>query len=150
VNVVPFPSDKLTDIIKTSDYLGVTRIGHIPGCLLQVDPMRLAQGIDNIIANSYKYAGVADNAADFAIDVSAEIAGQGMLLVLRDYGPGVDRDELPLLCRKYYRGKATENKSGYGLGLYISHTLIERMGGRMECANADPGFLVRIWIKLDG
>jgi signal transduction histidine kinase len=99
--------------------------------------------LDNIIANSYKYAGT-------AIDVSAEITGGALILTVRDYGQGAAPEELPRLCSKYFRGKASEGKNGYGLGLFISRTLIERMGGHLECENASPGFTVRLRLPLDG
>jgi signal transduction histidine kinase len=142
VSPVPFPSSQLTELLEKSDYLGRARIGEIPGCLLDADPVRLAQVIDNIVANSYKYA-------DTSIEVIAKMDNDGLALTLRDFGPGVDPEELPLLCSKYYRGAAAKDKSGYGLGMYISHLFMDRMGGRLECSNANPGFAVRLWLRLD-
>jgi len=145
LSVLPAPllSDRLEEMIAKADYRGKTTIRAIPGCLISADPVRLSQVIDNILANSYKYAGT-------AIDVCAEMGEDGLTLSLRDYGPGADPDELPLLCGKYYRGKAADAQNGYGLGLYIAHTLTERMGGRLACENAQPGFVVRLWLKFDG
>lgn len=142
VNPLSFPSDQLIDILKKADYQDKTKVGEIPGCLLMVDPARLTQVMDNLIANSYKYA-------DTAIDVSAAIIDEGLLITLRDYGPGADPEELPLLFTKYFRGKVAEGKNGYGLGLFISRYLIERMGGRLECENAHPGFAAKVWLRLD-
>jgi signal transduction histidine kinase len=143
VDPVPFLSDRLAEMIRKADDRGRARLGKIPGCLLLADPVRLAQVLDNIIANAYKYA-------DTDMDVFAEADEGGLTLTLRDYGPGVDSDELPLLCSKYYRGRAAAGKDGYGLGLFIARTLTDRMGGRLECAGADPGFAVRLWLKFDG
>ncbi|MDR2736052.1 MAG: HAMP domain-containing histidine kinase [Gracilibacteraceae bacterium] len=144
VNPISFPGNRLAGIISQADYLGRARQSSIPDCVLRVDPARLAQVIDNIISNSYKYAGSAAS-----LDISAETAGSTLMLVFRDDGPGVAPEELPLLCKRYYRGRTADTVSGYGLGLYISHTLVELMGGRLECANALPGFLVRIWLPLE-
>ncbi|MCL2747386.1 MAG: HAMP domain-containing histidine kinase [Oscillospiraceae bacterium] len=143
VTPAPFPSDRIAGMIRQADYYGRARIGEIPECLVWADPIRLSQVIDNIMANSLKYA-------DTDIDISAEADSDGLALVFRDFGPGAAQEELPLLFSKYYRGKLAEGKSGYGLGLYISRTLTERMGGRLECANADPGFAVRLWLQYDG
>ena len=142
VNPVAFASDRLSKLIKEADYQSKAHIGIIPGCLVKADPMRLSQVIDNVIANSYKYANT-------DIDVYAEMDEQGLTLVFRDYGPGTDTEELPLLCSKYYRGKGADSKTGYGLGLFISRNLAERMGGKLECENAEPGFKVKVWLKLD-
>jgi len=142
VKPVSFPSDRLAELIEKADYHEKTRVNEIPGCLVKADPVRLSQVIDNIIANSYKYA-------DTDIDVWAEMDDEGLALVFRDHGPGADAEELPLLFSKYYRGKGSEGKSGYGLGLFISRSLTERMGGRLECENAGPGFKIKVWLKLD-
>jgi Signal transduction histidine kinase len=142
VNPIIFPSDRLSKLIEEADYQSKAHIEKIPGCLVQADPIRLSQVIDNIIANSYKYANT-------NIDVHTEIDEQNLTLVFRDYGPGTDNEELPLLCSKYYRGNGTSSKNGYGLGLFISRNLAERMGGKLECENAKPGFIVKVWLKLD-
>jgi len=143
VNPISYPSDMIGEMVKEADYLDKAIIGAIPECLILADPVRLLQVIDNIITNSYKYA-------DTLIEVSAKTDEDGLTLTFRDYGQGVGPEELPLLFSKYYRGKAAAGISGYGLGLFISRILTERMGGRLECENADPGFLVRIWLKFDG
>jgi signal transduction histidine kinase len=143
VNPEPFPSDQLAELIRKSDYQNKARIEEIPDCLLRVDPVRFAQVMDNMFANSYKYA-------DTALEITVQTDKDELTLTLRDYGQGADPEELPLLCSQYYRGKNADGKSGYGLGLYISRTFMERMGGRLECFNAEPGFAVRLRLKFDG
>jgi signal transduction histidine kinase len=142
VNPIPFPSSGLDEIIGKSDYRQKVNPYEIPGCLLRADPARLAQVMDNIIANSYKYA-------DTAIDVSAEMDGDGLMLTLRDYGPGVASEELSRIFAKYFRGKGAEGKNGYGLGLFISRVFMERMGGELTAVNADPGFAANIHLPFD-
>ena len=159
VQLMGIPSIQITEMIKTADYRGKVCHGDgefdtlevcqiprprdtLPGCLVLADPVRLAQVMDNVIANSYKYA-------DTVIWVSGSLHEGGLVISLRDEGPGVAEEELPLLCSKYYRGSSSKAKDGYGLGLFIAHHLIERMGGRLECLNASPGFEARIWLKLD-
>jgi signal transduction histidine kinase len=141
VTPAPFPSDRFFEIIEKADDRGKVQFADIPGCIVQADPVRLEHIIDNIIANSYKYA-------DTKIDVSAEIDSAGFSLKIRDYGPGADPEELALLCSKYYRGKNGKDKNGYGLGLFIAKSLTERMGGRIECKNANPGFEVCVWLSF--
>ncbi|MCL1854015.1 MAG: HAMP domain-containing histidine kinase [Peptococcaceae bacterium] len=141
VNPVAFSGNRLADMIRRADYQGQARIGSIPDCLLWGDPVRLDQVFDNIMTNSYKYAGT-------AVDVSAEIAEKSLVLIFRDYGPGVGPEELPFLEKKYYRGKSADAKSGYGLGLFIVRSLVDHMGGQMACGNAQPGFLVKIRLPL--
>ena len=142
VNTIPTASNQLAEIIQAADYQSLASIIQLPDCLVLADPGRMAQVIDNIIANSYKYAAT-------RIDITAEIDGNDYVMTFRDYGDGVLEEELPRLCTKYFRGKAAEGKKGYGLGLFIAHNLITSMGGQLECMNEKPGFAVRIWLRID-
>ena len=67
-------------------------------------------------------------------------------ITVRDSGPGVPKDELPLVVEKFYRGSGTEEKNGYGLGLYLVKNYVERQGGGFEYYN-DNGFVVVIYVK---
>ena len=53
------------------------------------------------------------------------------LVSVTDQGVGIAPDELPNLFDRFYRAKATEKTEGLGLGLYISHLIIEAHGGRI-------------------
>ena len=101
----------------------------------------MQQVIDNVISNSYKYAGT-------KIIIQSKI-NQGYLeLHIIDYGPGINEEEVPLLFNKYYRGNNVQGKSGSGLGLYISKYFMEHMDGHIDCYNRQDGFTVIIKIKL--
>jgi len=52
---------------------------------------------------------------------------------VKDAGPGIPPDELPLLFEKFVRLKRdlAGTVPGTGLGLYLSKQLAEAMGGRM-------------------
>ena len=101
----------------------------------------MQQVIDNIISNSYKYAGT-------NVSIKSQI-NQGYLeLYIRDFGPGISEEELPLLFNKFYRGNNVEGKNGSGLGLYISKYFMENMYGQINCYNRNDGFTVVLKIKF--
>jgi signal transduction histidine kinase len=141
VNLTALGSDQLVETIEKADYKNLVNIGGIPSCLLRADPIRIAQVIDNIILNSYKYANT-------EIDVAASMNDDGFAITFRDYGSGVHKEELELIFSKHFRGKNAEGKDGYGLGLFISHNLIERMEGNIRCLNAEPGLIVEVWLQF--
>lgn len=129
------------DIIRSTDYFHKIETIQVDECLIYADTNRLTQVIDNIISNSYKYAGTEIKLHSFFDD--------GYLIVeFIDFGKGVDNDELPLLFDKFYRAKNTEGKSGAGLGLYISRYLMNKMDGDITCENIDGGFKIMLMIKL--
>lgn len=135
VTVTEQSSQILHDIIKTADYNHRADIMGIPECIISVDVQRLAQVVDNIISNSYKYAGT-------PIYVSSVIRGKYLEIAFKDYGQGVSEEEIPLIFNKFYRAKNSGGKSGTGLGLYISRYMMEKMEGDIYCENTLDGFTV--------
>jgi len=141
VNAAEIQSTVLPDLIKNADYENRVKLIPMPDCIISADLLRLQQIFDNIISNSYKYAGT-------EIEINSFIDGQELVMEIIDYGKGVSDDELPLLTSKFYRGKNTETKSGYGLGLYISNYFLEQMAGKMRCENRPDGFMVKVSLRL--
>ncbi|MCB2291418.1 HAMP domain-containing histidine kinase [Clostridium sp. CS001] len=128
-------SKLLYNLIKNADYNNQVSIERIPECIVVVDELRLAQVIDNLISNSYKYAGT-------SIEASSNIKGKYLEIAFKDYGVGVDIKETPLLFNKFYRAKNSVGKSGAGLGLYISKFLMNKMSGSIQCKNQKDGFVI--------
>lgn len=135
VTVTEQSSQILYEIIKTADYNRQADITGIPECIISTDVLRLAQVADNIISNSYKYAGT-------PIYVSSVIRGKYLEIAFKDYGKGVSEEEIPLIFNKFYRAKNSNGKGGTGLGLYISKYMMEKMEGDIYCENACDGFTV--------
>jgi signal transduction histidine kinase len=123
--------------------------GHIPQCLVYMDKLRLEQVIDNIVGNSYKYAGT-DIRVSFSETPDIRLPDGSFVkfirVSVRDYGPGVPEEDLPLIAGKYYRGSNSEGKTGYGLGLYLAKWYMEKQGGGLEYYN-DNGFVSDILLR---
>lgn len=137
-------STDIVQMIKDADYLN--KIGNIDikDAVVSADRLRLNQVLNNIIFNSYKYAGT-------AINVSSRFENSGskyLLIEITDKGPGVPEEELEMITQKFKRGSNAGNKEGSGLGLYISDYLMKKMGGSLSVKNTCPGFAVEIGIKI--
>lgn len=138
------PKEELSTILKPmfldiNHYDRIHFQNEVPGCLIYCDKLRLGQVIDNVINNSYKYA--ATN-----INVTFEERESYIEVEIRDFGVSSLDEDIPLLFRKYYRGKNAGNLSGTGLGLYLAKQFMEGMGGKIECF-LDHGFVVQIMIR---
>ena len=133
----------LSEIIKKNDSRGLVEASEIPKLIVSIDSKRMSQVIGNIISNSYKYAGT-------KIDVNYGITDKYLKMVIKDYGPGVSRDELELITNKFYRGKEAEaqNRDGSGLGLYIAKSLMIKMNGELICDSDEEGFSVTLMIPI--
>ncbi|MFJ7982914.1 ATP-binding protein [Lysinibacillus xylanilyticus] len=134
-------SEVLVDMIENVNYDHQIVYDSIPRCIILTDPVRMQQVMDNIISNSYKYAGT-------KVTIKSQIKQGYLELHIMDLGSGISEDELPLLFNKYYRGTNVEGKNGSGLGLYISKYFMENMYGQISCYNRHDGFTVVLKIKL--
>ncbi|MDR0325322.1 MAG: HAMP domain-containing histidine kinase [Oscillospiraceae bacterium] len=124
VSPAEITSVELEEHIKASDYRKRIRPFSLPECVVTADSLRFRQVLDNIIGNSYKYAGT-------ELEVSGGFEDGQFALTVRDFGPGVSPEELSLLCEKFYRAGNAEGKSGSGLGLYLSRYFLDQMGGSL-------------------
>ena len=132
-----------------SDYGKIILENHIHPCLVYMDRRRMEQVIDNIVGNSNKYAGT-DIRVSFSQTEEMPMADGSkagfIKITIKDNGPGVDRDDLPLIAEKYYRGNNASNQTGYGLGMYLVKTYMGKQGGGLEYYN-DNGFVVELLLR---
>ena len=94
-----------------------------------------------IINNSYKYANT-------KIDIDIKGNKEYLIISFRDFGKGVYELDLPLLKEKYKRGRDVKDEDGAGLGLYLTNYFMNNMNGKLELRNANPGFIVTIYIRI--
>ena len=133
-------SKEFAQMIASCDYNDRAEINTPPDCCILYDKIRMAQVIDNIIANSYKYA-------DTDISVELSESDGKLITTISDSGSGVPPEQLSYVMDRFYRGEKTAEKLGQGLGLHICRKLVERMGGEMTCRNED-GFVVEIALPI--
>lgn len=96
------------------------------------DPKRLRQVFLNILDNAAKYGGSGKR-----IDASIRCDGDNVLIEIRDYGPGIPEDELPLVKKKFYKGSSSVR--GTGIGLAVCDEIVEMHGGTLTLENAYGG-----------
>lgn len=134
------PSTLIPAMFEELRYYENIRIKNsIPECLVFMDSLRLRQVIDNVINNSYKYAGT-------DIEVAFQEQEIGIIVEIRDFGDGIPEEELPLVTEKYYRGSNGKGKSGAGLGLFLAKYFMDNMKGTLECHN-DNGFVINLFLR---
>ena len=136
-------SDELKEMIKTADYNGLIKDFELPDALVLIDRIRMKQVIDNVISNSYKYAGT-------EIEINASISSEFLIVRIKDNGHGVKKEELKNICEKYVRGSDAGDKEGAGLGLYTARQLMTAMNGDFQ-VNSEYGeyFEVMLVIAMD-
>ena len=150
VNVEDLGSPMIEGFFRElTEYGKIILDNPVPECLVCMDKLRMEQVIDNIVGNSYKYAGT-DIHVSFSETEDMVLADgkkhRFLRITIKDSGPGVPPEELSLVTEKYYRGQNAKEQSGYGLGMYLVKWYMEKMGGGLEYYN-DNGFTVELLVR---
>ncbi|WP_253485341.1 transporter substrate-binding domain-containing protein [Pseudomonas fluorescens] len=115
-----------------------------------VDPLRFKQILSNLVSNAIKFT----DDGSVAIRITSHVDSLRMLhvqLQVTDTGTGVSDENLQLLFRPFAQvAQSTLNAhGGSGLGLVVSRSLCEMMGGRLEMHSAlGHGTTVNVTLKL--
>jgi signal transduction histidine kinase len=106
------------------------------------DPARLERVLVNLLSNAFKYG------ADAPVTLSAEGAGDEILLRVRDHGPGIANGDLKKIFDRFYRSPNAGKAEGLGLGLYISRLLVEAHQGRIWAESGGAGTGTTFFVAL--
>ena len=120
-----------------ADAAGATcRVSVPAGLIAVVDSGRIRQAVDNLIDNALRFA-----PRGTEVDLCAAMAGQELVIEVRDRGPGFPPSFLPHAFERFARpdlGRARD-AGGAGLGLSIVQAIAQAHGGRAVAANRDGG-----------
>ncbi|MEM7539346.1 MAG: ATP-binding protein [Chloroflexota bacterium] len=96
---------------------------------LHVDPKRLRQVLLNLLGNAVKFTDVGQ--VRFSVCQLAETRANicNLRFDVEDTGIGIAPDKLPSVFKPFEQAGST--REGTGLGLTISHHLVQLMGGKM-------------------
>ena len=111
---------------------------------LQLDAVRLRLLLRNLLDNAQRHGGGA------GIEISTWLQADGLLLRVRDHGPGVPAELIPRLAEPFFRPDAARTRAagGVGLGLYLCRLVARSHGGSLDFANAEPGLAVTLRLPL--
>jgi PAS domain S-box-containing protein len=111
------------------------------------DRIQLQQVILNLISNAVEaMSGVGEGARELLVG-SAKDESQGVVVAVRDSGPGLAPENLDRLFTPFY----TTKPQGMGMGLAISRSIIEAHGGRLwATANENRGAVFQFSLPTNG
>jgi signal transduction histidine kinase len=104
---------------------------------VQGDVDEVQSAVANLIDNAVKYSG-----ATVKVVVATEKVDDNAVAVrVRDEGPGIAKDDLRRIFKRFYRvpGPLAARMKGAGLGLFIVRSVAKRHGGRAWAESAGPG-----------
>jgi len=107
------------------------------------DAQRLTQALLQLADNAVKHTGPAD-----VIAFGAAESAEGILLWVRDSGPGVPEADAERIFERFQRSRPSRGTEGSGLGLSIVSGIAAAHGGRVTLAQTRPGATFALVLPL--
>ncbi|MBS5084011.1 MAG: HAMP domain-containing sensor histidine kinase [Clostridiales bacterium] len=134
INVERLINSSLHPFLISMELHNVQIETEIPkGIVISGDAGWLSEAIKNILKNCMESAG--DNGR---IKISCEATLLYTKIMIRDSGPGFEKEDLPHLFDRFYRGK-NSGATGYGIGLALCKMIITRQKGTISVNNHPQG-----------
>jgi signal transduction histidine kinase len=114
---------------------------------VDIDPMRIAQVIGNLLTNAAKYTDPGGR-----ITVGAAIMGDELVIRITDTGIGLTAEQMLQLFEMFAQAPAAIGRSqgGLGIGLALARRLVKLHGGDIEVQSAGVGCGSEFTVRLPG
>jgi len=131
------------EVVKNSVSLQTQLAAGLP--LIQGDRVQLQQVILNVIINAVEaMSAVSEGARELLISTGKDASG-GVLVAVRDSGPGLNPESFDRLFDAFY----TTKPRGMGMGLSICRSIVEAHGGRIWASlTAAPGTAIQCILPI--
>jgi len=99
---------------------------------IEGNPHLIKTALRNVIENACKFS--SERTAYLVLSCEK----QGLVVTVRDKGPGIDEKDLSQVFAPFFRAQATAKTKGYGIGLSLSQRIIALHKGQIEISSV-PG-----------
>lgn len=111
---------------------------------IYLDENKVIQVALNILSNGIKFS-----ASGQTIEVNIVQYENELEIVIKDHGVGIAKKDMPKIFDKFQQGEQRKNYEGSGLGLMITKSLVELMGGKIQLtSNENIGTLVKVTLPF--
>lgn len=126
----------------------IVLVESVSDVLVNVDFDRMLQVMANLISNAVKFS-LPGNSVDIAI----KVLNKKVRVSITNYGAEIPADFQPLIFQKFSQADTTptRGKGGTGLGLNITKSIVEKMGGTINFVSKNKEttfyFDFPVWVK---
>ncbi len=144
VELVAFVQQIVADFQGEAERTGSTVTLEAPEPVEGVwDRARLEQVLANLVSNAFKYGG----GTPITIAVGGEAEPGLAVIRVQDRGVGIAPDDQARIFGRFERVGPSHTAAGLGLGLWITHRLVQAMGGDIS-VQSEPGQGATFTVRL--
>ena len=101
---------------------------------VHLDRLATEQIVDNLVSNALKYGGRTP------VEIAAEVIGNRVRIAVRDHGAGMPQGDRMRLFESFERvAGESEQRSGFGIGLWLVGRFVAAMAGTVTVDDAPGG-----------
>jgi signal transduction histidine kinase len=138
---------RLESQLEPSEFgLLITGTDEVESARIKIDIDWFIQIFINLVDNAVKFSA---NGAQKRVDIRCQLMQDGKIqFSVRDYGPGIDPDQMKKIFKLFYRSEneLTRETVGTGIGLALVHQLASAMQTEVDVVNCEPGAEFRLRI----
>lgn len=140
--------DWLTTAVKVGQWdltRSVVVSPHNAFAKLRCDAGLLHLIVGNLSSNAAKFS-----AEEQPLALAVRVRGAEVGIRVRDYGPGISKQQQHLIFQKYARSPQHTTLEGYGFGLFMANSLALRMQGRISLQSTmGRGSAFTVWLPRE-
>ena len=107
---------------------GLVLGASLNGVVVRADEHMVRKVLNNLVSNAIKYG-----SSGGSVELEAFVADGRCRLTVRDHGPGIAAAQIDQAFGSFVRlGDDQTGESGMGIGLTMSRSYVEQMGGTLE------------------
>jgi signal transduction histidine kinase len=115
------------------------RLQFAPAAMVFADGALLFESVYNVEENAVKFSPTGG-----VVTIETRCVGTHVTLTVQDYGPGIPASELGSVGTRFFRGAASADVPGSGLGLSLVRAVLGMHGFGLKITNTQPGTQVVI------
>ena len=144
----------ISDLVKAA-VINATSLAHkkqlkiitdiMPEIKIVSDHICISRAVDNLLANAIKFS---PSMKEIGVLVR-ETEQEEVLIQIKDQGPGFTQDDMGKMYNRFQQLSAlpTAGETSTGLGLFITRSMVERVGGKIQCITTEGSgstFIIRL------
>ncbi len=108
---------------------------HQPEILAWYDRDEMEKVLYNLLSNALKFT---PEGGEIQVELWVDLLDQQVVLVVKDSGPGISKDQLPHIFDRFFSlEKRNKKKEGTGIGLALSKNIVQAHRGEIQVESSE-------------